>query len=294
MLTRRSDLPLDEDGLGRFLPWLIAFMVFLATMAMAGALVLSAAAGRWERGISATLTVQIPATIAGKDRKAAIARALKILRAEPGVVNAEQISESRIMALLKPWLGTAGEDMRDLPLPILIDVNLKPDAGIDVAALESRLSAQVPGATADDHGVWLKRLVSLIHWLQAVAFAVLGLILLVTVGTVIFTTRTGLAVHHEAIEVLHLIGAHDSYVAKQFAFRALALGVKGGVMGLALAAPTLWAVGRLAERMEAGLLPNITITPAHWLALAALPIFAGLIAMLTARLTVMKTLAEML
>ncbi len=293
MLARRSDLPLNEDGLGRFLPWLIAFMVFLATMAMAGALVLSVTAKRWDQGVSATLTVQIPAPLARNGQERVIARALKILRAEPGVMDAERISESRILALLEPWLGAVGVT-GDLPLPILIDVNLKPDAGIDVAALERRLSAQVPGATADDHGVWLKRLVSLIHWVQAMALAVLGLILLVTIGTVIFTTRTGLAIHHEAIEVLHLIGAHDSYVAKQFAFRALALGIKGGVMGLALAAPTLWGVGLLADRMEAGLLPNLTLTPAHWLALAALPIFAGLIAMLTARRTVMKTLSEMI
>ncbi len=293
MFARRSDLPLDEDGLRRFLPWLIAFMVFLATMAMAGTLVLSVTAGRWERGVSATLTVQIPATLAPKAQKKAIALALNILRAEPGVVDAEQISESRIAALLEPWLGTAGA-LGDLPLPILIDVNLDPDFVVDVAALERRLSAQVPGATADDHGVWLNRLVNLIHWLQAVTLAVLGLILLVTVGTVVFATRTGLAIHHEAIEVLHLIGAHDSYVAKQFAFRALALGIKGGVMGLALAAPTLWGIGRLADRMEAGLLPDLTLTPAHWLALTALPLFAGLIAMLTARRTVMKTLSEML
>ncbi len=294
MLARRSDLPLDEDGLGRFLPWLIAFMVFLATMAMAGALVLSVTASRWDNGISATLTAQIPATLAGKAQKRAIARALKMLRAEPGVASVEVISESRILALLEPWLGSAGENIRDLPLPILIDVNLDPDAGVDVTALAGRLGAQVPGATVDDHGVWLSRMVNLIHWVQAVALAVLGLILLATIGTVVFTTRTGLAIHREAIEVLHLIGAHDSYVAKQFAFRALALGLKGGVMGLALAAPTLWGIGRLADRMEAGLLPDLTLTPAHWLALAALPLFAGLIAMRTARRTVMKTLSEML
>ncbi len=293
MFARRSDLPLDEDGLGRFLPWLIAFMVFLATMAMAGALVLSVTAERWDKGISATLTAQIPATITGNAQRTAIARALRILRAEPGVASAEAISESRIMALLEPWLGAAGA-LGDLPLPILIDVNLEPGAGVDVAALAGRLGAQIPGATVDDHGVWLNRMVSLIHWVQAVAFAVLGLILLVSVGTVVFTTRTGLAIHHEAIEVLHLIGAHDSYVAKQFASRALVLGLKGGVMGLALAAPTLWGIGLLADRMEAGLLPDFTLTPAHWLALAALPLFAGIIAMRTARRTVMKTLSEML
>ena len=38
MFTRRSDLPLDKDALSRFLPWLIAFMVFLAVLAMANAL----------------------------------------------------------------------------------------------------------------------------------------------------------------------------------------------------------------------------------------------------------------
>ena len=41
MFARRSDLPLDKDALSRFLPWLIAFMVFLAVMAMAGVLVLN-------------------------------------------------------------------------------------------------------------------------------------------------------------------------------------------------------------------------------------------------------------
>ena len=59
MFARRSDLPLDKDALSRFLPWLIAFMVFLAVMAMAGVLVLNTVAARWDRGVSGTLTVQI-------------------------------------------------------------------------------------------------------------------------------------------------------------------------------------------------------------------------------------------
>ena len=59
MFTRRSDLPLDKDALSRFLPWLIAFMVFLAILAMAGMLVLNATASRWDQGIRGTLTVQV-------------------------------------------------------------------------------------------------------------------------------------------------------------------------------------------------------------------------------------------
>ncbi|HJP53363.1 MAG TPA: FtsX-like permease family protein [Rhodospirillales bacterium] len=296
MLAHRSDLPLDRDAISRFLPWLIAFMVYLACLALAGMLTLGAVAERWDTGISGTLTVQIipsesPAAAPKEIRR--IEAALEILRTTPGIAGAEVIGEGRIMALLEPWLGSIGGS-GDLPLPRLIDVELKAGAEVDTAALSKRLRQAVPGTTVDDHGVWLEKLVRLLRAVEILASLVLLLIGSATVGTVVFTTRTGLAIHQEAIEVLHLIGAQDSYVAKQFATRALILGLRGGIIGLVLAVPTLMGIGVLAARMEAGLLPDFTLTPAHWAAMVCLPLVVALIAMLTARLTVMKTLAEML
>ncbi len=296
MLTHRSDLPLDRDALSRFLPWLIAFMVYLACLALAGMLVLGTMMERWGAGVSGTLTVQIiPSESPTATRKEArrVEAALDILRTTPGIARAEVIGESRIMALLEPWLGSIGGS-GGLPLPQLIDVELKAGAELDAAALLKRLQKTVPGATIDDHGVWLEKLVHLLRMVEILAFLVLLLIGLAAVGTVVFTTRTGLAIHQEAIEVLHLIGAQDSYVAKQFATRALILGLRGGIIGLGLAIPTLMGIGTLAARMEAGLLPDFTLAPAHWLAMICLPLAVAVIAMLTARMTVMKTLAEML
>ena len=59
MFTRRTDLHLERDSLGQFLPWLIAFMVYLSILALAGMLVLDDIARRWDKGISGTLTVQV-------------------------------------------------------------------------------------------------------------------------------------------------------------------------------------------------------------------------------------------
>ena len=129
---------------------------------------------------------------------------------------------------------------------------------------------------------------------EGLATMVLAFIGFATVGTVVFTTRTGLAIHRNAIEVLHFIGAQDSYIASQFASRALSLGLKGGVIGLLLAAPTLWGIAVMAAEMEAGLLPDITLGPPHYSAVVALPLVIAFIAMVTARLTVMKTLSRML
>lgn len=291
MLASRTDLPLERDALARFLPWLIAFMVYLAALALAGVLVLNAMVERWDRGIGGTLTVQMMPAKAGNDAKR-IDTALALLRGTEGVLRAQPVDEARVLALLEPWLGGGGTT-EDLPLPLLIDVELKPGASVDLEALATRLGKAVPGATVDDHRVWLDRLVSLIHMVEALAGIILLLIALACVGTVVFTTRTGLAIHHEAIEVLHLIGAKDAYVADQFAGRALSLGLRGGILGLVLAVPTLVGIGHLAREVEAGVLPDFNLTLLHWAALAVLPAAAAVIAMVTARFTVMRTLARM-
>lgn len=293
MFSRRSDLPLDKDPHSRFLPWLIALMVFLSILAMAGLLALNTVAQRWDRGISGTLTVQIaPVDDPAKDAER-LQAVLAILAETPEIARYESLGDARLMQLLEPWLG-ADAVARDLPLPRLVDVELKPKASLDPQALSRRISSRVPGASVDDHRVWLDRLVRLIQTVQGLATLVLIFIALATVGTVVFTTRTGLAIHREAIEVLHLIGAQDSYVARQFAGRALALGLKGGVIGLVLALPTLLAIGYFAQQMDSNLIPAIRLGLTHWAILGALPLVVAIIAMVTARFTVLNTLSRML
>ncbi|MBL6928574.1 MAG: cell division protein [Rhodospirillales bacterium] len=297
MISRRTDLPLDGDVLAGFLPWLIAFMVFLAVVAAAGMFILHDATANWSAGLTHTLTVQVPPTKGEKALPAAedphVLDALKVLRTTGGIIRADLVPQTEVLELLEPWLGRDGA-AGDLPLPYLIDAEADPDAKFDIATLRSRLTKAHPGISVDNHRDWLDRLVGLIDAVEWIARGVLLLIGLATVGTVIFTTRTGLSVHRDTIEVLHLIGAQDDYVAKQFAWRALTLGLRGGTIGLALAAPTVLGIGYLASGIETGLLPDASLGVAQWIALAFIPILAAAIATLTARITVTKTLAGML
>jgi cell division transport system permease protein len=294
MFSRRTDLPLDKDPLSRFLPWLIAFMVYLAALAQAGLIGMDTLAQRWDADMAATLTVQIPAdpeaSAATNARQLQIA--MNLISESNGVLTATVISEDKVLKLLSPWLGLV--EAADVPLPILIDVETDPNLDLDARVLQQKLAQRIPGAQVDDHGVWLARLIEMVRTLEALAGAVLLFILLSAAGTVIFTTRTGLTVHAEAIEVLHVTGAHDRYIAKQFAGRAVALGLKGGLYGLSLAIPTLLVLGHMAGRMEAGLLPDIQLPLLGWLSLALLPILSSMVAGITARRTVMRNLRRML
>ncbi len=292
MLARRSELPLDADPSHRYLPWVIAVMVYLAALALAGALALDAAVSGWGQGLRGVLTVQIPAP-EGDHGAAGRAAALEVLRATPGVVQATALSRDQLAALLEPWLGP-GNLSPELPIPDLIDVRLAPDAELDLEALARRLEAAAPGAQLDDHKLWLDKVIRLSRWIQLLAAAVVLLIAAAGMAIVVFTTRAGLAVHHDVIEVLHLIGAWDSYIARQFQTHALMLGLRGGFMGLALAALTLFVLSRAAATLEGAFLPALALGAGGWAALAAMPLIAGLIATLTARATVMRALQRML
>ena len=293
MFARRTDLALAQDNHSRFLPWLIAFMVYLAILAMAGTFILNGLVATWDRNMSGTMTVQLPAADNPKQNKKNIDKALKILRASNGIANARVVTAKEMMGLLEPWLGGSAS-LSDLPLPQLIDVTLAPGADVGVKAIAKRLDAAVPHASIDDHRVWLDRFLRLIRTIQAIAISILMLIGLATIGTVIFTTRTGLAVHQEAIEVLHLIGAQDSYIARQFSTRALMLALRGGSIGLVLAVPTLIAIGVLSAAMDMGAIPKLAIGVDEWFIIGLIPLVVAMLAMITARFTVLKSLAQML
>jgi cell division transport system permease protein len=295
MLFRgKSGLPLARDTSARYLPWLLAFMVYLAALALAAAMMMQQLAERWERDLTGQLTIQLlPASDlqAGSEdeRRAAV---LAVLRSTPEVATFEILDREAGLRLLEPWLGRSAA-IAELPLPELIAVTLAPGQGGIPPGLAQRLEHAAPGTLVDDHQARLGGLLELVRTVEAVAYLVVVLVVLVTVLVTVFVARTGLAIHHRVIELLHLIGAQDSYIARQFQSHALWLGILGGLPGLALAAGTLHLLGRALAAQPATLLPSLQFAPGHWLVLGLVPLVCALIAMLTARWTVLRLLARM-
>ncbi len=291
MLARRSDLQLEGDAAGRFLPWVIAVMVFLAALALAGGLGLGKALAGWDQSLKGSLTAQI-VDAGGTPAPEKVQAALVLLSGTPGVEMARALDRHAVEALLEPWLGQANLTP-DLPIPTLIEVRLEPGASLSTAALARRLEAAVPGARLDDDRTWLAPLIHLTEALRALAAGIVVLVGLATIAMVIFATRAGLAVHREVIAVLHLIGAHDGYIARQFQSHTLWLALKGGLPGLAAAALVLLALRGLGGGMQAALLPPVTLGTGAIAALVLVPLVAALLAVLTARFTVLGTLRQM-
>lgn len=300
MIGRVSDVPLSDDPASRYLPWTVGLLVFLATLAFAAGMFLSSAGDTWRQSLSGTLTIQIPAALsantsaaAAEEHRAQVSAAAELLRATPGIVSARRIPDAEIAAMLEPWLGKQVLGL-DLPMPELIDAVVASDAGIDLSALSTRLAEVAPGALVDDHAVWLRRLTDFAGVAETVSFAVMIVILISAVATVIFTTRTGLAIHSDVVEVLHLIGAQDSYVARQFQVHTLRLATIGAVAGFAFGAGVVFLAQIYGGRLSGGLLSDLALGPLQWALLFVLPVVAILLVVVTVGITVMRVLGKMM
>jgi cell division transport system permease protein len=294
MLFRKSDVPLHRDATGRFLPWLIAVMVYLAALALVSAMAMSKIVTRWDRGLSGQITVQLPVSDSNLTAAAIETRresVIRLLLQSPGVLSANHLGQEETAALLEPWLGQSS-GLTELPLPDLIAVEIDQGAPPDTAALTARIEEIVPGAAIDDHQRWLGNLLSLARSIEIVAALVVFLVGLSAVIMVVFVTRMELAVHYQIVELLHLIGAQDGYIAGEFQTHALKLGFFGGLVGIAFAVLTIMGVSRLLGNAGTALLPELSLLPGEWAVLGILPLASAMVAMLTARFTVLRTLTR--
>lgn len=295
LFRMRTDLPLDRDSTARFLPWIIGFMVYLAMIAATVGLLVERTASRWQRDLSSQLTVELPAVI-GEDAAAHAERidaAIRTISATDGVISTRLLDEAEVARLLSPWLGDAATEL-GVPLPDLIAVSLQPGIDPDVADLRLRIQEASPGAVVDDHAAFNARAMGFLRTVEVMALSLLVLVLAATAGVVAFVARAGLSIHRQIVEILHLVGARDAYVARQFQAQAFRFGLVGALIGSLLGALTLLAAAFWSARGEVAIGLAFRAFEA-WMIwpLAMIPLAAVLIAMITVRIAVQGALRRM-
>lgn len=297
MIARKKELPLQDDSSNLFLQIMISIAVFLFGVTLAGVLSINSMLAAWNESILGSLTVQImPINDVNQEQAAAETlaqqeKAVELLKSKPEVEKVTPLNNAQLQKLIQPWLGD-GVAVSDLPIPRLIDVKLKQGAEVDFLRWSEELAETAPQASLDNHKLWLNKLIKFADGLKVLALAVLTLVVLITSGAIFYCTQTSLGLHKYIIEILHLMGAKDTYVAQQYAKRTAWLGFLGGLYGLVLAIPTIFVIANLARQIEGGIISDARLNSADWTAILSLPLFSMLIAMSTAYYTVKKTLEK--
>ena len=278
---RPAPLLPEADARDGALLFVVAVLCFLACLTAIGVIASDRAARGWigQLGGEATIIVR-PSH--GETPDAAAARAAEALAGVPGVAEARALEPKQAFDLIRPWLSDI-DDLEDLPVPRLVTVTLDPKAPADASRLSAALKAQDIDGSVDDHSLWIKgvrRSASLARGLGAGVFL---LIAGAAASVVAFATRAGLAARHDVVEVLHLSGATDSFIAELFQARFARMAAVGGLAG-AGAAILVGAGLRIAGGPQ-GVTPALPVAWSDLLAVVPCPLAAALVAAVAARLT---------
>ena len=298
-IARKQELPLKNDNTSPFLQIIISIAVFIFAITLSGVLSINSILENWHQSILGSLTVQImPISDSNLEKAQAETlayqdKAVEFLQTVDGILKVTPLNDEQLKNLIHPWLGD-GVNIDNLPIPRIIDVKLAADADIDFLKLAQDLVIASPQASLDNHKLWLSKLIKFAGGLKLIASTILLLVTIISAGAIFYTTQMNLGLHRNIIEILHIIGAKDTYIAQQYAKRMAFLGLIGGLFGLLFAIPTIFFISSLATQIEGGIISEATLSFANWFLILILPFFAMSISMSTAYYTVKRTLQKML
>jgi len=290
-------VPADSIA-GRALLAVIAIMTFLAALTLGAVVLVRSAAGEWQSEVAREVTIQVrPAQ--GRDIEAAVQKATALAEATSGIASVRPYTKEESAKLLEPWLGSSLA-LDELPVPRLIVVRVGSGATPDFAALRRQLGEQVPGASLDDHRGFVERMRAMARSAVVAGLGVLALVLVATMLSVMFATHGAMASNRPIVEVLHVVGAKEAFIAGEFQRHFMLLGLKGGALGGGLAI-ALFGLARLMSGWFAGeadsqmaiLFGHLSVGPEGYGAIVGLIVLVAAVTTLTSRLTVRRTLKSM-
>ncbi len=283
---------------GRALVAVVAIMTFLASLTTGAVLLVRASAAEWQSDVASEITIQLR-PVQGRDMDKDVGAIVAAVRSQPGIVSVRPFSVEESAKLLEPWLGT-GLSLADLPVPRVIVARVAPDGGLDLASLRGRVAAVAPSASIDDHRAWIERMRSTTGATVLAGIGILILVIAATIISVSFATRGAMAANRPIVEVLHFVGASDSYIANRFLRHFLRLGCEGGLIGVVAALLLFgfsesigtWFSGTPAGDQFAALLGTFSLRPSGYLVLLAQAAVIALITALASRRTLFATIND--
>ncbi len=275
---------IPSSGLRGPVPLLIAIMSFVMVVVAAAGLALANTGSVVKAGVEHRFSIQIA------DGAAKAPAAIAAARASRGVSRVEQVDPADLRRTLERWLGPASQEA-DLPLPAIIDVDLKP--GADPAPVARAVQQAVPSARFVAHQASLAPLLTALSGLTLLALGLVLMIALASAAAVVLAARGALDTHRGTIEVMHGIGATDDQIARLFVRQIAGDALLGGLAGAAVAGLIIGLIlGNARTATTIAGAPPLGWNDMLWLLL--LPLAIALLATQVARSALVRALRERL
>lgn len=260
-----------------FLTALIALLSFLATLSLGVTIGIGAGVSRWNSGWDNLATIQI---LPGGDFDAAVSLSKTARRATI-------IPDEDVAKMLRPWMGN--DNALQQYLPKMIEVEFKKSS--ELRAFGDQV-ATMPNVRFITHAAGAKNITRAGWQIMGISVIVMLMILSAIGLCISYITRNITLIHKRELEILTQIGASDSFVARQMQIIITKISALAAAIGLVVAAPMIMLIIAMAKGTRIGLMAQMHVPVAGWIAIVLLPV--GIIFLTTwlARRTTIRILSD--
>ena len=211
MMNKSSPLRLPPSVASRGLWIAQALLGFMGTLLLLFALALQARTTQWLHSVQQQIVFEIPAALDGEPPMINVNDLLRDLKNQSTLENVNLLQKSEIETTLKGWI----DNVKDLPLPTLIEARVKD--GADLTMVQYELDEHYKGVVfhlgkqAMSNGL---QQVSTLRW---AAYALVLIVIIVGAFMSLTAAYWRLDVQEDVLDLLHSMGASRTYIIQELA-----------------------------------------------------------------------------
>lgn len=282
-LSIKGDFNFSGDKSNRFIPFIIGFLMYSATIAIMSCFFTQQLTSEWSNALNGHMTIEFQANVIGAEETLTEKQkeeVVKILQSTNGIKSVKILHETEILKILEPWLNSTSIP-DDFPFPTIFDVEAEKNERIDLLLLTEKLSTISQGVKIHDHANWYAPIVKISNGLFFFAILLSVLIFVTVCSTVIFITKKTLNAHENIVKILQLIGANNEYIAAQFKRYYFSISCKASLLSILF---SIFTVSGIIFVSSSGI--DITVLK-YILIFLLIPVITIILVMITSKNSVM-------
>lgn len=296
----RGTIPLTTRYNKNGLTLIFSVLVFLLSFVVSCTWLFGSGFHRWGASGSSNLTIEVPVTIVPNMRadqyiplhNQQVQQVMQTLKTTKGVLDITPVDPEQLKSMLAKWAGETQLN-QNFCLPTLFDVKIDPYQMQNITELTQQLRKIAADIRIENHNAWSQKLLLFGHSLQILTLIIGGFILLCVTVIVALITKTSLIAYYPTLDILRLMGAKDSYIARIFQSQIVRSTVYGGIIGILLALPTIYGLVIVLKSLGLGGMMWSSVLWHILIALLLVLVSVVVLSLIISRITVLMCLRRL-
>lgn len=292
-------LPLHKKSGSLQLFILLLLMTTLMIMVVSIQISVLKTTSNWRTLIENEASIEVPTTSQDGEHNSiasinkTVDRIVDLLNNSADIYDVNIMNKDEIGKLLSPWLNAESDFLEDFSLPVIINFKVKDASYERYKLLSEKIKKINPRTQIQSHKNWLSKFLKFISGIHMLSALLILITSIATIFVISSSLRARIAIFKDEISLLHLMGAKDSFLLKQFTLYVLSLLVPALLVGYLLGTLTMASVSSVFLNHQDMLFPNFALKTTQYVQLAFVPLALFVLGLITATYTALKEIKKM-